>query len=83
MGDEIKWRRALDIYRERASLLLSFVRVDAFEVREHDVAIEDMSVRGACVFDDGFRDSVLVVAADLVAAARAGLRVSHDGVVRP
>ena len=52
--------------------------VDALEVGEHDIVIKVVLVLDASVFDYGVGHRVLVVAAELLSASRALLRVRHD-----
>jgi len=55
----------------------------AFEVGQHDFAIEAMSMDLASVSKRRVRDYLLVVADELVSAARASLFECHEAMLRP
>jgi hypothetical protein len=59
------------------------VRMDAFEVGQHDIEVEVVLVRCSRVLDDCGGDGVLVVAAELEAASRALLLISHGANLPP
>jgi hypothetical protein len=54
-------------------LLFAFVRVHSFEVREHHVSVEGVTMRNASVLDHGVRDGVLVLTDEFAPTARADL----------
>ena len=56
----------------------ALVGMYAFEVGEHDVTVQHMSMRGARVLDDGVGHDVLVIADESFAAPGAQLLVCHD-----
>ena len=58
-------------------LILALVRVDAFQVGEHDVSRQGVTVLVASVLDDGIRDGVLVLADKVASATWAGLFIRH------
>jgi hypothetical protein len=53
--------------------LVLLVRMDCFDVGEHDVSVERVMVVKSGVLDHGVRDGVFVVADELASAARARL----------
>jgi hypothetical protein len=57
--------------------LVALVRMDSFEVGEHDVSVERVMVVKSGVLDHGVRDSVFVLADELASTARARLFVGH------
>ena len=67
----------MPIGRYGAALGLSIVRIDAFEVGEHDIEIQVVLVLCSRVLDDCRRDCILVIAAELETASRALLLKSH------
>jgi hypothetical protein len=54
----------------------------AFEVGDHDVPVEGVTVLDARVFHDVVSDCVPVVTGEVTSTARAGLRVRHGGARR-
>lgn len=65
-------------------LLVAFERMDAFEVREHDVPVEGVAVHGKRVLHDGVGDTVLVVIGEVGAASGTGLGERHaTSLARP
>ncbi len=73
----------MQIDSHRAALGLSIVRVNAFEVGKHDIEIEVVLVLFPCVLDDCGGDGILVIAAELAAASRALLLISHGRNLTP
>jgi hypothetical protein len=57
--------------------LVPLMRMDSFEVGEHDVSVECVMVVKSGVLDHGVRDGVYVLADELATTARAGLFVGH------
>ena len=67
-----------DLWRVRVCRrVLSLVRMHAFEVGDHDVSVEDVTVLDARVFDDVVCDCVPVFTGEVTPTARAGLGVGH------
>jgi len=66
-----------------AALGLSIVRMDTFEVGKHDIEIQVVLVLRSRVLDDCGGDGVLVIAAELEAASRALLLISHGANLPP
>ena len=57
--------------------LVPLMRMDSFEVGEHDVSVECVMVVKSGVLDHGVRDGVFVLADELASTARARLFVGH------
>jgi hypothetical protein len=67
-------RQASGVGRRR---FVPLVRMDSFEVGEHDVSVEHVMVVKSGVLDHGVRDGVFVLADELATTARARLFVGH------
>lgn len=76
VGVPRRWAQSVGCHHV-AGLHVPFVRVDAFEVREHDLAVQPMSMLVAGMFQDSVGDGVLVVAVELTAASGTRLVVGH------
>jgi len=68
LGDVSPSQRASGVGRRR---LVPLVRMDSFEVGEHDVSVGRVMVVKSGVLDHGVRDGVFVLADELASTARA------------
>src|SRR5439155_11590352 len=60
-----------------AALTLTLVGMHAFEVGQHDISVQGMTMLDSRVLDDGVCDGLPVLSGELTSTARASLGVSH------
>ena len=63
--------------RSGRSVRVALVRMHAFQMGKHYLAVKGVPMLDASVFDDSIRDSFLVFRGELTSASRARLLIAH------
>ena len=63
---------------QTSALLVALMGMHAFQVREHDVGIQRVTMLGAGMLDHRARDGLLVVAVEVTTTPGAGQLERHD-----